>query len=353
MIKSYLYHLIVDDGVDVVSRVVKGFLRGLSYIYLLASRCAFWCYHAGILKQHCLAKPVISVGNLTLGGTGKTPLVAFLARMLQRQGHHPAILMRGYMTVRHSSDEASLYMDMMPDVPVQQGRDRLLSSQQILQQSPQVDTFLLDDGFQHWRLKRDLDIVTVDVTDAFSNGFLLPRGFLREPIAALKRADVIVLTKTDLAPEQLPRIYQQVKKNNFHAVFVETVYQPTRLIDVRGIQQDKETEYIAHKDVCLFSAIGNPRAFKKTVYDLKANIQKTFSFLDHHVYTPADIERMMMHDRPKKTKIYITTQKDAVKLQELSYVMPTDIELFALAVELKIVKGEEELEQRIHSVLFR
>lgn len=352
MIRSYLYHLIVDDPRDTLSRILKGILRGLSGAYFVISRCVFGLYQIGILRQYRLSRPVVSVGNLTLGGTGKTPFVSFLAKTLRRQGFSPAILTRGYMISKHASDELELYREGLPDVPVQEGKDRVLSSQRILQTHPQVNVFLLDDGFQHWRVKRDLDLVIVDATDAFSNGFLIPRGFLREPLKALRRADIIVLTKVDLASENLSRIYQAVKRNNFHAILVEAVYQPTKLIDLKDPFSQKPLDYIAHQDVCLFSAIGNPKAFKKTVYDLKASVQKAFTFLDHHVYTGSDLERMLK-DRPQKTKIFITTQKDAVKLKKLACSLPPDVELFALAVELKIIKGEHELEERIHSVLFR
>lgn len=351
MIKKYLSDLIVQDRCDVISRFIKGCLRGLSYIYFLGSRCILLCYQTGALRQRYLAKPTISVGNLTLGGTGKTPLVGFLAKMLQQKGRRPAILTRGYMTSKHFSDEVALYCQMLQDIPVEQGKDRVLSSRKALQDHPDINVFLLDDGFQHWKVKRDLDVVTIDTTDAFSNSFLMPRGFLREPLTALKRADVIVLTKVDLAPENLSRVYQQIKANNFHAIFVEAVYQPIKLINLKDPQQCHDPSFLAHKDVCLFSAIGNPKAFKKTVYDLKANIQKAFSFLDHHVYMKEDIERMMLRDRPKKTTIFVTTQKDAVKLEGLLSKVPSHIDLFVLAVEMKIVKGEKELERRIDSVL--
>ena len=351
--KVFLYRFIHEDQKNFFAKALKGFLWILSFVYVGLSKIAFWLHQHHILKKNILPKPVISIGNLTLGGTGKTPLAGFIVSYLKHKGHEPAILIRGYMAQRGVSDEVELYKEMLPHIPVEQGRNRFEAGIRVLKNYPSVDTFVLDDGFQHWALDRDLDVVSVDATNPFGNGFCLPRGTLREPLSALKRADVIVLTKVDLAKENLLQVYTVLRRNNFHAIFVEAVYEPVKLINLKEVGQDQEVSSLKGVEVALFSAIGNSQAFEKTVLALGAYPKKTFSFLDHHAYTKKDLQHMMKEVRAQNITTFITTQKDAVKLRGLTDLFPNDVKIFALAISMKIVKGEKELEERIDSILRR
>lgn len=351
--KRFLYNFVQEEPKNFFAQIVLAVLWVLSVVYFIFSRLIFLAYQIKILPRRQLARPVISIGNLTLGGSGKTPLTALIAKYLKKQGFTPLVLTRGYMATKGVSDEVELYKEILPEVHVAQGRNRFVAGVNALKKFPQTDVFLLDDGLQHWPLKRNLDMAVIDATNPFGNGFLLPRGILREPIYALRRAEVIVITKADLGKKNLPRIYEVVRKNNFHAVFAEAVYEPTKLINLIHPEQDKDTLYLLSREVAVCSAIGNPKAFEKTVESLGACVQKTFIFMDHHVYTRDDVEMMVHYGRIHNVRALIVTQKDAVKLKDFTDVFPRGFDLLALAVEMKITKGEEEIEQRINSALRR
>lgn len=351
--KEFLYHFVQEEPRNFFAQILLAMLWLLSVIYFIFSRLTFLAYQIKIFPRRQLARPVISIGNLTLGGSGKTPLTVLIAKYLKKQGFTPVVLTRGYMAANSASDEVALYKEILPQVQVEQGKNRFLAGMNALKKFPETDVFLLDDGLQHWPLKRNLDIAVIDATNPFGNGFLIPRGILREPIYALKRAEIIVITKADLGKENLPRIYEAVRKNNFHAVFAETVYEPMKLVNLIHPQEDKDTLYLLSREVAVCSAIGNPKAFEKTVEALGACVQKTFTFMDHHVYTRDDAEMMVHYGRIHNVRALIVTQKDAVKLKEFTDVFPRGFDLLALAVEVKITKGEEEIEQRINSALRR
>jgi tetraacyldisaccharide 4'-kinase len=351
--KAFFYHFIQEDQKNFFARIFKGFLWVLSFVYLGLLRFVLWLYQSNLLKRKYLSRPVISIGNLTVGGTGKTPLAGFVAAYLKRKGFEPVILIRGYMAKNGISDEVELYKEIFPGIHIEQGQNRFEAGLKTLTERPRIDAFILDDGFQHWPLNRDVDIVVIDATNPFGNGFCLPRGTLREPLSALKRADIIIITKVDLAKEHLPQIYATLKRNNFHAIFAESVYEPMKLINLKDKGQDKDISTLKNSSVALFSAIGNPQSFEKTVRALGAHVQRAFSFSDHHFYTKADLQKMIHEAQVQNITMLITTQKDAVKLQGLLDLFPKDIELFALAISMKIVKGEKEFEERIHTVLQR
>jgi tetraacyldisaccharide 4'-kinase len=351
--KAFLYNFVQSEPKNFLAQIVLAFLWILSAVYFIFSQLIFLAYKIKILRIRSLPRPVLSIGNLTLGGTGKTPSAIFVARYLKKHGFTPVILIRGYMASKGVSDEVALYKDVLPEIIVEQGKDRFETGANVLRKYPQSDVFVLDDGLQHWPLKRNLDMVVIDATNPFGNGFLIPRGILREPIYALMRADIILITKVDLGKENLPRIYEVVRKNNSRAVFTESVYEPVKLVNLIRPGEDKDILYLLSREVVVCSAIGNPRAFERTVEGLGACIQKTFSFLDHHIYTQSDVEMMIHYGRIHNVKAFIVTQKDAVKLRNFSGLFPRGFDLLALAVELKITQGEEEIEQRINSALRR
>ena len=207
--KSYLCILMKEREKGFVAGVFKAFLSVAAFFYALIIKLHDALYRANILKTYAAGAPVVSVGNITLGGTGKTPFVLMLARYFSGIGRRPGVLIRGY-----GEDEwKMLEENLKPSgAEVFVGRDRVEQSKAAIKK--QKDIIILDDGFQHRRLKRDLNIVLIDAGDPFGNRSIFPRGILREPIDALKRGDIFVLTKSDVLPEAFEGLTKEIKKNN-------------------------------------------------------------------------------------------------------------------------------------------
>ena len=339
--KDLLYRIVTDDVHGPLAGILKFFLWILSFIYLALVTAVAWLYRSGILKQHRLGRPVVSVGNITVGGTGKTPLVVKIAQIYKENKIKPVILTRGYMgrgiaRGPAQSDEAAMMREILGDVPVISGADRIKNARDFLK-NDQADVFILDDGFQQWRLARDLDIVAIDTTNPFGNGCLLPRGILREPLAALRRADLLVLTKIDLGQKQLDPIRKRLAAIGCTQQLIETVHRPARLMDLKtGMSRELET--IAGQRVCAVCSLGAPAAFAATLTQLGAKIQKAFNFADHYVYNTIDIRGILEHCRRDHIGIVITTQKDAVKLADLrdDIRQVKDVEFQSLHIELTV-----------------
>lgn len=254
----------------------------------------------GVLNAARLPVPVISVGNITTGGTGKTPLVRFVVEALVRAGRRPGILMRGYRaTVAGGSDEAKL---LESAAPVFVGANRFECGRRALQADASLDCFVLDDGFQHRALHRDLDVVLIDATNPFGFDHVLPRGMLREPIGGLARAGVFVVTRLDQStPAQLDRINRTLARHNPAAPVLRCSHE---LIDARRLDG---------KRVVAFCGIGNPEAFFDSLRRAGATVIATRAFADHHPYTREDLKAL---DHPD-ADLLVTTEKDAVRLQGL------------------------------------
>ena len=332
---------------------IKALLWILSKIYLLILVLRRAAYQSGLFKSFKLPKPVISVGNLTMGGVGKTPLVGFLVKALKGNGSRPAVLMRGYMEQSQEgqapqSDEAAM-LETKWNVSVLAGADRVKNAQSFLQNNT-ADVFLLDDGFQHWRLSRDLDIVTIDATNPWGNGHVLPRGILREPKDALARADVFVLTKVDLGKEHLEEIKAELKRFNPKALVVEAIHKPVLFSDLRSGAESDFVSIRGHK-ICTVCGIGSPNSFIKTLVELEADIGEHFGFMDHHVYSIEDIRNIIEVCQSKGIETVVTTEKDAVKWKTFLNVFPEMIRVLSLKIEISIVHEEAEFLDRIYHLL--
>ncbi len=350
--KKYLYELMTDQRKDWFAQILKIALFVLSFFYWTAIKAILWLYRQKILKVKRLPKIVFSVGNITLGGVGKTPLVRLIATMLKKHNLKPVILTRGYMAGGKSSDEAQMLQNQLKDVPILVGADRYKTAQNFLREKI-ADVFILDDGFQHWHLFRNFNIVVIDSVNPFGNLFVLPRGILREPVDSLKRANIFVLTKTDLGKDNLKDIYQKIKQFQPTATIVETIHDPVSLININNQGDQKGLTFIDNQDVCLFSGIGDPRSFEESAKSAGAKIKKHFAFMDHHAFLKDDIEKIVHHCRVQNIKTLITTEKDAVRLTEWLYLFPREFHVFVLEIELKILKGEQDLEKRIFYFLDR
>ncbi len=256
--------------------------------------------------------PVISVGNLTVGGTGKTPMVKWIARRLRQKKVRVALLSRGYGAEEGAKNDEALELEQsLPDVPHLQNPDRVASAQIAIEElASQV--LVLDDGFQHRRLGRDLDIVLLDATCPFGFDRLLPRGLLREPVASLRRADVVCLTRADLveqpARDALRRRVEQLAPG---AVWCEAAHRPHRLVNASGAHQP--LELLGGKRVAAFCGIGNPGAFHRTLESLGGELVAWREFPDHHRYSRGDVD--LIAGDAMDADLAICTHKDLVKLQ--------------------------------------
>lgn len=330
-LRRYFYSLMTDDAAarGLIAAVLKWFLYALSFVYASILAVTISLLRMGIVKSYRPKCKVISVGNITLGGTGKTPLVIAIARHLRDSGKKVAILSRGYKGEKGSntSDEIELFKKYLPDLPVFAGRERAASAREAESRfSPHV--ILLDDGFQHWKLKRDLDIVTINGKNPFGNGQLIPRGILREPKSSLCRADIIIVTKGGPIPDEIRKI------NDKAEIFLSSY----AAADTAGINGKK---------VALACAIGDPSSFEDTVLLLGANIVRKFIFMDHHIYSASDVEKMISDTVTAGSDTIVTTEKDMVKLSRL--VKGGEVRFTAVGIEMKI-DNEEKFFGRLDSL---
>ena len=366
---EYLYQLITQDKKDFASLLLRIFLRGCSFIYYLCIRFILWAYKVGVFPRYRLDCVVISVGNITSGGTGKTPLVEMLARRLSTEGYKVAILSRGYRMVHRSpftvhrkkkfygqrttengqqkmGDEAFLLKENLPHVPVLVGKNRVATGRKATEEY-KVDTIILDDGFQYWRLSRNLDIVTINSSCPFGNAQVLPRGILREPLSSLRRADIFILTKTDLERGNLLNLKDRLRQINPQALVVESVHQPMYLYGFRG--ERTELGELKGRRICLVSSIADPASFEKTVLSLDAEIGLKFPFPDHYDYRLEDIKRILNACMERNIRTIITTEKDAVRLSTFRVQsLELGIQTFILRIEIRIVKNEREFFDRFY-----
>jgi len=317
-----------------------------------------WTFASGLRRIRRLPCPVVSIGNLTVGGTGKTPCTIALAQRLRGWGHAAGILLRGYG--RHVSgvtlaaddrevrsrweavgDEAMLLARRLPGVPVVVGASRFQAGQEVLRRF-RLDVLLLDDGFQHRQLHRDLDLVMVDASDAFGGGRLLPRGRLREPVAALCRAQAIILTRSDQASD-LPGLRRCLEQIVPGALQVLARHRPARLMRFPE-GEEYPLASLGGRRVLAVSGIANPEAFHRTLTDLGAVVAGTLTFPDHHPYGPADLARVGRGADEARADLVITTEKDALRMPAWDGGGRPDRPLRVLCVDLEIIEGAEALD---------
>lgn len=285
--------------------------------------------------------PVISVGNMTAGGTGKTPVVSLVVDELKKRGRRPVILSRGYKAGEDgTNDEAKVLARRHPGVIHLQGCDRLVLARRA-EGERLGDVIVLDDGFQVRNLARDLDICLIDATNPWGYGAVLPRGLLREPLTALYRARPVVITRTEIAaPHVVEEIKAEILRWNAHARIVVSEMTFTKLSDVEGRPAGAPSDLAGRRVLCV-SGIGNPAAFAAGVRTLGARTVGNVELDDHHAWTQADVPSVVGRARELAAEFVVTTVKDAVKLAALSW--PADAPpLRVLEVEAKIT-GEGAL----------
>ncbi len=295
---------------------------------------------------HKAAVPVISIGNLTAGGTGKTPVVAMLANHFRRWGVNVALLSRGYRSLDDATnDEARVLERLCPGVPHLQQPDRVASASEAVARHG-AELLILDDGFQHRRLARDLDVVLIDATNPFGFDHLLPRGLLREPISSLGRADVVLLTRVDaVLPAVKESILQTIRSVAPNLPVVEVAFPPTRLVNVGGQRQPLKT--LEETSLLAFCGIGNPAGFQRTLADAGLRPAETITFADHYHYRPADLFRLGRRADAIGAGAAVTTLKDLVKFRSDVLPGPARVPLWAVEIGCEVVANAPALFGRL------
>jgi tetraacyldisaccharide 4'-kinase len=338
---------------DLVTGKIKGpqvmFLRGglfvLSLVYGAVVVILAGFYR---IRPMRFSAKVISVGNITLGGTGKTTLVEYLSAKLSLAGNKVAVLSRGYKRdsrrpgAQGLGDEPAMLQKKLPLVQVVVDKNRIKAAQRAIRDYAS-DTLILDDGLQQWKIFKDLEIVTIDAGNPFGNYRILPAGFLREPLSALKRADIFMLTQACFG-QDLSGITAKLKRINFQALIVESRHEPKGVSWLDQAGELMDPGFLKGKPVAIFSGIGNPEGFRNCVCGLGIKVAKFFRFADHYDYTQADILRIVREAKENNLEAIITTQKDAVKIRELG-IKGTGI--LVLEIKLNITKNEAEFNRRL------
>lgn len=325
-------------------------MKLLSYIYFVITSIRNWLYDHGHLKINKVSNvKIFCVGNITVGGTGKTPAVQFFVKKLSKMGKKVAVVSRGYRgkrkeeplvvsdgkkiwaTPKESGDESYLHA-LNLKVPVIVGKNRYEACKLAVEKFG-VDTIVLDDGFQHRKLKRDRDVVLIDATNPFGWGALLPKGTLREDFKkAAERADEFIITKSDLIPETDLEKIKRFLKVKFKKSISVAKHGVTSLCDVDG--NAKPLFWVAGKRVLLFSGLANPLNFEKTVISLNPEYIERIDFIDHHNFKEKDFETIKKRAEAMDADFIITTEKDLVKIPKNLMIE----NLYVLKIEFSMIE---------------
>jgi tetraacyldisaccharide 4'-kinase len=379
-IETFFLEVVLEQRNDWVGKTTRVVLFLFSKVFEVAIKLRRFLYNVRIFRDSTLGVQVIAVGNLTVGGTGKTPVVEKFARALRDQGRNVAILSRGYRSrpqplhhrflnkilfrddttpPRVVSDGKSLLLDSetagdepymlasnLKDVVVLVDKDRVKAGRYAIEKFG-CDTLLLDDGFQYWKLRgRRQDIVLVDRQQPFGNEHLLPRGTLREPPAHLARANTIFITKSD---GDTARLRARIAKHNPDAGIIECVHHPLYFEDVFSGER-RGLDLIKGLKVASFSGIAQPESFEESLAKLGAELVYSKRFADHHRFTQQEVLNAINRGKKRQAELVITTQKDAVRFPKIDR---RDLPVFFVRVEIKILSGAADFEDCVRKICFR
>ncbi|MFW5855714.1 MAG: tetraacyldisaccharide 4'-kinase [Bacillota bacterium] len=356
-LEEYLLNVIEGRQRGPLARVVLGLLLLLEYIHIIIYKIRSFLYKSGILETKKMNTPVLSVGNITTGGTGKTPLVESLARRLKERDYKVVIISRGYRSKGNkpiivadekeikvdqekAGDEVFMLASHLPGVPVLCGKDRTMTAR-LAEKEFNPDIIIADDAFQHWSLGRDLDLVVVDALNPFGHNHLLPRGLLREPLTALSRADIFIVTRSErVDSEELDRLKGRLRSYNKEAEIIFSQHKPFQLGAIacsreEGFYPAKELE---EKKILALSGIGSPGSFVRGLNELQAEVVETINYPDHYQYNEEDIMDIAMKAQLNEVEWVVTTEKDAVKFDQdmCSNLRKMEVELYSLDIDLDI-----------------
>ena len=374
-LQTYFINLVHSKEVHgIFLNVFMGILYVFSVIYSRLLTMKLEGYMHGVFHRERLDCFVISLGNITVGGTGKTPTAQRLARMIQSMGYRVVILNRGYhakwhgdvavvsdgvtlqMTAADAGDEAFMLAKHLPDIPVLIGAKRSVTGRYAVEKFG-AEVVIMDDGYQHWQLERDLDILLVDAVNAFGTGYILPRGTLREPLSHINRANVCLMTKVDQATEgSIGHIRNTVQRCNKDALIFESVHQPRCFIplaewfdNISG--EGLDVSEFRGKHIMAVSAIGNPASFEQTLSNLGAIVVESLRYPDHYDYTLQVMEDVLQQAEAQGAEAIVITEKDAVKIPTEVARANWDIPIYVICVEVMFQSGAEELRMKLREEL--
>jgi tetraacyldisaccharide 4'-kinase len=322
-------------------------LRLAEIPYTAAVRWRNSRYDAGRAAAHRVEVPVVSVGNLTLGGTGKTPMVEWIARWLRQQGVRVCLISRGYGADDGArNDEALELAQKLPDVPHLVDPDRVRAARAAIRERA-CQVIVLDDGFQHRRLARDLDVVLLDAFEPFGWGHVFPRGTLREPVAGLVRAGAIALSRADAAsPEERRAVRATALRHAPGAVWMEVIHAPRSLLSASS--KEIAVESLAGRPVAAVCGIGNPAGFWHTLARMGCQVVARREFPDHHRYRPDEIRSLATWADGLGVEAVLTTHKDLVKI---GFENLGRQPLWAVRIGLEFLAGQAEFEALLRPLL--
>jgi tetraacyldisaccharide 4'-kinase len=379
-LETFVLEVIFEQRRDFKANVTRGLLFGGSKAFTVIVKLRRWLYNVRILRDKTLGVQVIAVGNLTVGGTGKTPVVEKFARELRDAGRNVAILSRGYRSKpkpfhewlmnkilfredatppRVVSDGKSLLLDSemagdepymlasnLKDVVVLVDKDRVKAGRYAIEKFG-CDTLLLDDGFQYWDLQgRRHDVVLIDRQQPFGNEHLLPRGTLREPPSHLARAQTIFITKSDGKTAELR---ERIAKFNSEAAIIECVHHPLYLEDVFTAERF-DLNILQKRKVASLSGIAQPESFEQSLVHLGAELVYSKRFADHHRFSQQEVLNAINRSKKRQAEVIITTQKDAVRFPKIDR---RDLTILFMRVEIKIVSGANDFQDCVRKICFR
>ena len=377
-LESYLVRLIQEKGADRDQpggiRFLLAFLRGLSVLFAGAVGVRYFLYWLGIIRRYPLGVQVISIGNVTAGGTGKTPVTEIFARTLAAEGRKVAILSRGYrrkeapwwrrlltgviepplvvsdgrrvlLDSAIGGDEPYMLASNLPGVAVLVDRNRVKAGRYAVKRFG-CDTIILDDGFQYQKLKHSIEVVLVDATNPFGNGHMLPRGILREPIRHLRRADIIFLTK---CRGDTSGVRAEIRRYNERADIVECTHSPRVMRDVWS-REEFPLGWLKGRTVCTLSGIASPKGFENSLRALGAKVVWCERYTDHHRYDSSEILYALNRSADMQADALVTTEKDAVRFPRFE---TSPVRCLYLRIAIEILAGGENFTQIIRRICYR
>lgn len=376
----YTVDVVLGRRADTGAAVYGAFLQVLSWIWSLAVQARLWLYRNRILRDQPLGCLVVVVGNLTVGGTGKTPVVEKFARALRDRGRKVAILSRGYksraqplwkkwwfwlthtqeppprivsdgdrvlLDSEDAGDEPYMLARNLPGVVVLVDKNRVKAGAFAIKRFG-CDTLVLDDGFQYLPLKGSLNLLLVDKTSPFGNGHLLPRGILREPVKHLSRASYVFLTKSN--GQRDFELEQTIARHHPSADIVECAHRPQYLQRVgAGAEARQPLAWLKGRRVAAFSGIATPESFEKFLRDLGAVLMARERFLDHYRYERSDLDDLFALAAREGAECLVTTEKDAVRIPPPA---PGALPLYYLRLEIEIIRGAADFDEAVGRICF-
>lgn len=358
MTKGSLLKIITDRAEYPLLNPIKGLLYLLSLVNYLIQQTRIPLYHNSLLRTKTLGCKVISIGNITMGGTGKTPTVKMIANMLKNKGFKVAVLSRGYkgrskerinlvsdgdkilLRPPYIGEEAYMLAKGLKGIPILTGKDRYLIGR-YAEDRFRIDVAILDDGYQHIRLHRNLNILLIDTTNPFGNNLLFPRGILREPLSNMDRADIVLMTRchnNNTKDRDLSNIGERLKRD---IPIFRSRDVAIRCIDLNSCEE-RDIGILRDKKILAFCGIGSPQSFRDIIMKVGGNIVRFLTYPDHHRYSDSDIRDIK--EMGRDVEMILTTEKDGSALLDH---LPLSFPLWGLKIDMEIIEKRDEWEKMI------